>query len=88
MFQLQLFGDNDTVTSAAELKIRQQFGADDDRLLSLPNPRSNITAADINNAFSDVTTTQIIVGDKDGAAFTGISKAYREEKTIRKLDLT
>jgi len=88
MFEIQLFGDNDTITSSQDLKVRMEFGSDDDRLISLPNPRTDLTAADITNAFSDVTITKVVVGDKDSADFTGISEAYREDKVVRKLDLT
>lgn len=88
MFNLQRFGDNDVVTSTEELKIKMGFGSEDDRTISLPNPKNTLSAELINNVFSDVTVTKIIVGDKDGADFTGILSAYKEEKTVRKLDLT
>lgn len=88
MFNLQMFGDNDTVTSSADLKIKMGFGSEDDRTISLPNPRANVTAQEITNAFTDVTVSKVIVGDKAGADYTGILSAYREDKTVRKLDLT
>lgn len=88
MFNLQRFGDNDVVTTSTELKVKMGFGPDDDRTISLPNPKNDLTAEQINNAFSDVTVTKVIVGDKDAADFTGIKEAYKEEKTVRKLDLS
>lgn len=88
MFEIQLFGDNDTITSSQELKVRMEFGSNDDRLIGLQNPRSDLTAADITAAFSDVSITKVVVGDKDSADFTGLKEAYREDRVVRKLDLT
>lgn len=88
MFDLQLFGVNDTVTSSYDLKLHYKFDDDDTRTTSLPNPRSNITWSDIADVASELYTTQAFVGDKNNGAFETITSAVYVEETRRYLDLT
>lgn len=88
MFNLQLFGTNDTLTSSKELKLTYAFADGDTRITNLPNPRTNLTATNIQSTAEVLATTQAFVGDKNSAAFTGITSAVIVEQTKRKLDLT
>lgn len=81
-------GANDTVTSSRELKIGTKYVDDDTRLISLKNPKTNLTEQQVKSVFSDVTVTKVLVGDKNGADFDSLYTAYIEEKSDRNLDLS
>ena len=87
-FNLQLFGDNDTLTSSRELKLEYLFTDGDTRTTSLPNPKTNLTGAQINAVSQTLATTQAFVGDKNDAPFSKIQTAKIVETTRRKLDLS
>lgn len=87
-FDVQAFGDNDTLTSSRELKLDYLFSDGDTRTTSLPYPKTNLTAAQINSASQTLADTQAFVGDKNNGAFVKIQSAYMLETTRRKLDLS
>ena len=62
-----------------ELKILLGFGDEDDRTLTLQNPRENLTNTEI-QAFATA-AAPVLVGDKYSAAFTRVKKAFYFEKT-------
>ena len=77
----------DTITSSRELKVVAEFYDADNRTLSLDNPKTNLTATDINGVIDWAKINQPIIGDKAGASLVGASKAQIIEKTVNKLDL-
>lgn len=78
----------DTIKSSNELKMVAGFYDDDDRTITIQNPKTNLVAADI-KAFETVAkNTQAILGDKTGAAFVSIKSAKTLQKTKTDLDLT
>lgn len=88
MFNIQLFGTNDTITASTELKLEYLFDDQDTRTTSLSNPRSDISGADILETSAVLLSTQAFVGDKNGAAFTKISSAKLVETQRVKLDIS
>lgn len=87
-FNLQMFGDNDTVTSGSDLQIEFGFADGDTRTVKLPNPKTNLDSATFVGLSSWMTTKNIIIGDKAGASSTGINSAVIIEQTKTKLDLS
>lgn len=85
---LQLFGTDDTISSGRDLKLDYSFADGDTRMTTIPNPRSNLTAANILTAASELKVTQAFVGDKNNGAFDTISSATIVEWTRTKLDLS
>lgn len=85
MFNLQLF--TDTVTSSDDLKVGLKFNDADTRIITIPNPKTNLTAQTIQQAF-DSDTYKIFIGDRLGAECTGTYTAYRDETTRTKLDIS
>ena len=77
----------DTIKSTSELSLRFSFGANDDRLITLPNPRPDLTASEIKAVGKKFSDNNILIGDKNGDSCTGISQAYIKDKTTTKLDL-
>lgn len=87
-FNIQNFGTNDTVTSSVEIAIDWGFTDGDTRIAKIPNPRTDLTASDIQLLDTWVTNNQPIIGDKTGASSTGILSAVKIEQERRKLDLS
>ena len=88
MFDIQLFGANDTVTSAVDLKINSNFSDGDTRIFTVKNPRLDLQESAITSLQEYILTNQILVGDKTGAAFVDFEDAVIVEKTITRLDLS
>lgn len=90
MFDIQMFGENDTVTSSDSVEIKFAFDDGDDRTAKLKNANTNtFTANNVATLSAWVEENQPLVGDKSGtSSTTGIVDAYRVEQTVRKLDLT
>jgi hypothetical protein len=74
----------DTRETTREMKIKMYFVDGDDRTLTLKNPRSDVTSADIESLQSFMQTEQPLIGDKLGAAFGKITSA----KTIQTEDIS
>lgn len=88
MFDIQKFGENDTLTSANELKLNFAFEDGDTRLVTLPNPKPGLTGTQIAEVGTWAHTNQPIIGDRAGASTTGIFEAYKLETSKLQLDLT
>lgn len=85
-FKLQRF--NDTITSSMELKVGMRFADADTRLITIPDPVTNIDATAIKAAFNSAITNNIFIGDKTGASITGLYTAYVDDTTRLKLDIS
>ena len=89
MFNLQMFGDNDTITSSREGKLVVKFYDGDDRTVTIDNPKTNLTASQVKAVVDYMIENQPLIGDKAGASITGAGDTFKIiEKTERKLDLT
>ena len=77
----------DTVKTSRELKTEFGFYDNDTRTVTLENPRTDLTAADIKAVATLAANTQPIIGDKGGARVVGINSAKIVEKTVVTLDL-
>ena len=67
----------DTIKSGVELHIECLFRDGDTRTITLRNPRSNISSTDIENLETFMSTNNIIIGDREGADFWKIKKAFK-----------
>lgn len=76
----------DIVKQTESLKLLAGFADEDDRTITVNNPRSGITAADI-NALAEL-ATPVLIGDKFGAAFTRFKSATYVTKAETTLDPT
>lgn len=88
MFDIQRFGYNDTVTSAQTLQIEFGFEDEDTRSINVPNPKEEITSEEVGALSYWIEGANIVIGDKTGAASSGINAATRVTKTTTKLDLS
>ena len=93
MFDIQLFGDNDTVTSSNSLTLEYDIADDKTQKMTLSNGRTNLTAASIQNAMQADLENKIFVNKNDtnivlSSDTATIGTAYRTDRTTRELDLT
>lgn len=75
----------DKVKTETTLKLLAGFTDGDDRTISVPNPRSDLTSADI-NAINEL-AKGVLIGDKYGAAFAELKDANIVTSTTTYLDL-
>ena len=75
----------DKTTSTNELKIVAGFADGDERTIRYPNPKSNITAEQINAL--NASASSVLIGDKYGAPFNMFLDASIISKTTTKLDI-
>lgn len=85
-FDIQRFAD--TVTSSYDLKVGLKFSDADTRIITIPDPDNNLDETTIKDAFTDIISNNIFIGDKTGATLEGLYTAYRDDITRRKLDLS
>lgn len=71
---------------SSELKITATFADGDDRTISVDNPRSELTLADIANFATKA--ANVLIGDKSGAAFVSFTKPHYVETEICYLDIS
>ena len=76
----------DQSTTTRELKLVAGFIDGDERTISYPNPRSDITAAQIEAL--NASASSVLIGDKYGAPFNLFLDAEIVNKTTTKLDLS
>ena len=89
MFDIQLFGTNDTVKSSSELNLVVEFYDSDNRTIKLDNPKSTLTSAEVNEVVTWMKTNQPLVGDKTNtASIVGASHCEIVDKSTTYLDLT
>lgn len=72
----------DTVKTTNQLKLLAGFADEDDRTITLNNPRGGITAADITRLGE--LAEPVLIGDKYGAAFT----RFKSAKYVTKYETT
>ena len=77
----------DMIKTSTVLNIECVFNDGDTRTITLKNPRSNVSASDIENLESFMLENKIIIGDRDSFDFKKIRKAVKRETTTRYLDL-
>lgn len=78
----------DVVKSETVLSLEQEFTDGDTRTITIDNPKSTITAADILAVETYNQQHQVLIGDKTGAAFLYFKKARVIDKSTTELDLT
>ncbi len=77
----------DTIKTTRDLKIKPVFMDGDDRTITIKNARNDIEQSEITDLNNWLLTTQVIIGDKTGAAFAKIGKATIITTTDRYLDI-
>lgn len=77
----------DTVKSSSDLKIIWQFADEDTRTQTIPNPKYDLSLAAVQAFETSVINSQVIIGDKTGAAVTGIKSAISIDSTNVILDI-
>lgn len=88
IYEYNVNGANDTITSGRDLKLIYEFVDGDERTTTLPNPRNNLTQSDLDTATNALVTEQAFIGDKNGSAFNQIKSAEITEWTKTKFDLS
>lgn len=88
MFDIQMFGNNDTITSSQELSIIAGFVDGDTRTFKVKNPRNDLTENDITDLDDFIVANNVLIGDRTGADATGINSATIIDTTKTKLDLS
>ena len=76
----------DTITTSQELKIVAGFVDGDERTLRFSDPKSTITAAQIEAL--NASASSVLIGDKYGAPFNMFLDAEIVNKTITKVDIS
>lgn len=76
----------DVTKTTYELKLLAAFADEDDRTITITDPRSDVTATDIHN-FAEK-AAPVLIGDKYGATFTRFKEARYVEKSVTTLDMT
>ena len=74
----------DKTTVTKQLKLLAGFADEDDRTITIDNPKLNLTWADI-EAFQAV--SNVLIGDKYGAAFTRYKEAKYVDTTLTTIDV-
>lgn len=77
----------DTIKTASELKLNSYYADGDTRVITVDNPKDDITAAQINAAGTVAATTQVLLGDRGGAAFVRFQSAKKITTSRTELDL-
>ena len=78
----------DKVKSSQTLKLVAAFEDGDDRTLSIPTTRNDITKTNINNSTFVNAAKAVLIGDKTGADFKKWKSAQTVAQTVVYLDLT
>ena len=71
------------VTQSSKLSIVAEFTDDDTRTLTLDNPKSTLTAEDIQTA--QTAASKILIGDKQGAPFYRFKDVNKIETVTTKM---
>lgn len=77
----------DTIKNEVTLQAVMNFGDGDTRTISVNEPQDSITSAQIEDLSDYIAANQVFIGDKAGAPFVKISKAFKRTSSIRTLDL-
>lgn len=79
---------SDITKISRELLIECLFRDGDTRTITLRNPNSDISSTDIENLETFMSTNNIIIGDREGADFWKVKKAFTRETLTTYLDLS
>lgn len=78
----------DVQTTTTTLELVAEYADGDTRTITQENPNTSIDlAARIKSLSNFCKTSQVIIGDKTGAAFKRFKTARTRERTITKLDI-
>lgn len=72
-----------TIKTASTFTAVAEFADEDTRTISLDNPKMNITAADF--ASLNAAAENVLIGDKNGAAFTRFKSPTRRDTTTTEI---
>lgn len=78
----------DIMTNSYTLKIDTKFVDGDTRMITLKNPKSDISESQITTLNSYLQSHNILIGDKTGATFGKITTVTRVQKQTLHLDLS
>lgn len=76
----------DVIKTTNSLKLLAAFADEDDRTITISNPRGGITAADIHEVATKA--ENVLIGDKYGADFTRFKSATYVTRADTELDMT
>lgn len=77
----------DQVTSSRSLLIETLFLDGDTRTLTLKNPKNNITLNDITTLNSYLASSNVLIGDREGAPFFKIKQVVRRNSVVVKINM-
>lgn len=77
----------DIITTKSTLQNVFTFADNDTRTVNVDDPHDSITAADVQDWVDFAVDKKILIGDKTGAALTGIKTAKVIDATATKLDI-
>lgn len=77
----------DKITQVSELKLVAKFNDNDTRTITVDNPKSGLTASQINAVAAVGVSTQAILGDRGAAGFNSFTEARTITKKTTNLDL-
>ena len=69
------------MATTKELKIDNKFTDGDSRLITLKNPKTNITTSEITALEQLIASGNLLIGDKDGANFSHIGTVTKVTKS-------
>lgn len=89
-FDIQLFGTNDTITTAYTLGLGYERSDDSVQYIKLQNPRSDLTADEVQEVMTFIASNNLLLDSKTNEPFstTDILTAYTENKITTNLDLS
>lgn len=76
----------DTIKTTNDLKVLVGFVDEDDRTITINNPKANLTWNDI--ASLESAAANVLIGDKYAAKFSRVKIAKYVDTTITTLDIT
>ena len=78
----------DIVRQTSNLTLVLEFKDEDDRTITLDNPKASVTAANVLDVEDYLKTNDVFVGDKAGAEFRRIKSAKKVTNVSTIYDLT
>lgn len=73
------------MATTKELKIDNKFADGDSRLITLKNPKETITTSEITALEQLIASGNLLIGDKEGAAFSHIGTVTKVTKNITEI---
>lgn len=77
----------DSVSSVSSLLIETLFVDGDTRTITIKNPTDNLTMNDFADLSSWLSNNQVLIGDRNGAAFSKIKQARNRSTTTLFYDI-